>query len=470
MLQRLPPVADRSETFSHRRQRHRADSAVVFPLFPPDVFERFRLCGMCRSNCHGGGVFPTLFPFRNVSRFGVSYVCYDRSSTDDGWKKTELEWYEAMNGIFSPLAIGAGNLTLGFGTGWLIRYLRNRRQRMDAPHPLDAGAILQVMDDVESASFDQSRNWGVLHQLLVDSPHPFAFRPHVFNSRSYARLLKTHHQHLEQLDPGFQVVPRPFMDELTSHRQGISQFADELQLRESTAPAAPTDLLVRRLQELETANQRLCSELNQARVEIVKKTEELNQTLQTTVEDFLTKLPNRRAFDRRFHELGAAFQRYQRPFCLLMIDLDHFKRINDTYGHDAGDAVLKTAARVLRECCRETDFCARFGGEEFVMLATDTPLKGAAVLAERIRSRMEGTIVKYQGEPIRFTCSIGVGEASRDGVGSQLLRAADNLLYAAKGAGRNTVCSAADLTERSSVPERRPSENTAAPAETTIVA
>ena len=159
--------------------------------------------------------------------------------------------------------------------------------------------------------------------------------------------------------------------------------------------------------------------------------------------DPLTTLANRRAFEERLAEETARYGRYPRPIALVMLDIDHFKKINDTYGHDAGDEVLEALGKILRAALRETDLPARLGGEEFVALLPETTLAAATDTAERLRARIEATQVSWHGESIAVSASFGVA-AAPDCVATPtaLLEAADAALYAAKDAGRNRVVTA----------------------------
>lgn len=155
--------------------------------------------------------------------------------------------------------------------------------------------------------------------------------------------------------------------------------------------------------------------------------------------DGLTRIYNRRTFDERLvHELKRR-QRYGHDLSLLMIDLDHFKSINDTYGHAAGDDVLRRVGGILQESLRATDLAARYGGEEFAVLLPHTQEEDASRLAERIRSRIESSVFMSCGTPYRVTASIGVasveaGALDREG---DLVLKADQALYDAKRNGRN---------------------------------
>ncbi len=161
-----------------------------------------------------------------------------------------------------------------------------------------------------------------------------------------------------------------------------------------------------------------------------------------TIVDGLTQIHNKRAlFEALEKELMRA-RRYERDLSLLMFDIDFFKRINDQYGHLAGDHVLRELARVVQERIRREEVFARYGGEEFVILLPETPLQGAAALAENLRARVANHSFVFQGERIPVTVSIGtalLGE--NDKVAADLIQRADEKLYEAKRGGRNRVCS-----------------------------
>ena len=159
--------------------------------------------------------------------------------------------------------------------------------------------------------------------------------------------------------------------------------------------------------------------------------------------DALTGLPNRSALEDRMEEERARFHRYRRPLSLLVIDLDHFKRINDTHGHEAGDAVLRRVADVLRSVIRDVDFAARFGGEELVVLLPETMLTAALDAGERVRAAVAAAPIEYDGGTIPVTASVGVSSCP-DCVADPeaLFTSADSALYASKEGGRNRVTAA----------------------------
>ncbi|WP_448117860.1 diguanylate cyclase [Pseudomonas serbica] len=167
--------------------------------------------------------------------------------------------------------------------------------------------------------------------------------------------------------------------------------------------------------------------------------EHLEEQRQKALIDPLTGLPNRAAWSERLeHEIGQ-WQQHGNTLMLAMLDLDHFKRINDNYGHLAGDKVLKIIASVLRKRLRGTDFIARFGGEEFVLLMPSTVPAHGLKLLETLRAAIEACPFHFRGEPVTITLSIGLA-AFKPGEHSDLvLKRADQALYRAKNAGRNRV-------------------------------
>jgi diguanylate cyclase (GGDEF)-like protein len=152
--------------------------------------------------------------------------------------------------------------------------------------------------------------------------------------------------------------------------------------------------------------------------------------------DELTKLPNRRYMAQRFLQEMQRARRSRKSLAFMMIDIDHFKNINDTYGHLHGDAVLAELAKILNAGKRETDVCARYGGEEFGLILNETPEAGAVTLAERIRSKIAGAT--FPGG-LKLTISVGVAASSDPAMFTSLIDRADQALYAAKQAGRNQV-------------------------------
>jgi diguanylate cyclase (GGDEF)-like protein len=154
--------------------------------------------------------------------------------------------------------------------------------------------------------------------------------------------------------------------------------------------------------------------------------------------DYLTGLMNRRAFLTVADDTAEFCRRYKRSMATLMIDIDHFKKINDAHGHAAGDDAIKRIAEIINQSIRTTDKAARFGGEEFVVLLREIDQETAVLLAERIRSSIEQTTIKHGETSIRATVSIGVAiNAEGDRDVQDMIERADQGLYIAKKTGRN---------------------------------
>jgi diguanylate cyclase (GGDEF)-like protein len=155
--------------------------------------------------------------------------------------------------------------------------------------------------------------------------------------------------------------------------------------------------------------------------------------------DPLTGLENRRAFDEAIDGALARMRRLGEQFVVVAIDVDHFKKVNDTYGHGAGDDVLRSIGSTLSTSIREVDRAFRIGGEEFVVLLADVDIARASTAAERLHTQIGTTSVSTTGTQLRVTASFGLAQASATSTAPALLRAADSALYAAKAAGRNRI-------------------------------
>lgn len=187
-----------------------------------------------------------------------------------------------------------------------------------------------------------------------------------------------------------------------------------------------TDIATNKL-ELETANNELA---------ILSRT------------DRLTGLYNRGFWQEQLEQSWSLHQRYGRTYSLVIFDIDHFKKINDTYGHQAGDEVIRQVSGVTRDCARDSDCVGRYGGEEFTVILPHTDKAGAEIFAERLRKQVEALAVTHEEHTIRFTISLGVAEIDkRYGDEVHWLEAADQALYQSKHGGRNQVSLAPALTD-----------------------
>jgi diguanylate cyclase (GGDEF)-like protein len=167
--------------------------------------------------------------------------------------------------------------------------------------------------------------------------------------------------------------------------------------------------------------------------------EELKKAKHESKEDFLTKLYNKRALDEIIEMKEAEFKRYGHNYTVVMMDLDHFKNVNDVYGHDAGDAVLAAFAKILKAKCRSVDIVGRFGGEEFLAILSETDTEGGVVFAQKVRKHVQKSRFMYKGKRIEVTVSSGVSERAHNVSSQAVINAADEYLYKAKNDGRNRV-------------------------------
>lgn len=226
----------------------------------------------------------------------------------------------------------------------------------------------------------------------------------------------------------------------TSEYSGnVTQYQAEIgALRQSAAgnPAGPEVMDV--LQQIMQTNDRLKNRLDAAEIQLEKQTLQIENYLTEARTDGLTGLFNRRAFDKKLEEMFRGYRAGGRSFVLVLIDIDHFKNINDTYGHQAGDVVLQQVASKIQLSIDNPMIVARFGGEEFTALM-DGPLRIAARQLDDVRKQVSGMQIEVNGTKIQVTISVGLSEPRDDLVPAPVLRRADEALYMAKNIGRNRV-------------------------------
>jgi diguanylate cyclase (GGDEF)-like protein len=166
-----------------------------------------------------------------------------------------------------------------------------------------------------------------------------------------------------------------------------------------------------------------------------------HSALQSALKDDLTGFGNKRALDAGLHREAELSVRHKTPLSILMLDVDHFKKINDTMGHIAGDKILKDLAATIKKCARQSDLCFRYGGEEFMVILDDTDTVQAINIAERIRLSVEQNSYSYKGKIIPVTISLGSATFMNNETLETFKERADQALYKAKGQGRNLVVS-----------------------------
>ncbi len=181
--------------------------------------------------------------------------------------------------------------------------------------------------------------------------------------------------------------------------------------------------------------------LNRANEKILRLEQNLEMARQEKSTDQLTQVFNRRFFDETMEKTVANFERYGEESALIMMDIDHFKKFNDTYGHIAGDQVIRTVADITKESVRIGDIVARYGGEEFVVILNHASLKDAAKVAETIRQNVKEHEFGVGGKTVHATVSLGVAEFTKGDTSKQVVERSDKRLYKAKRGGRDRVSS-----------------------------
>ncbi len=232
--------------------------------------------------------------------------------------------------------------------------------------------------------------------------------------------------------PFIPVIMQTALDSTENKVEGLGAGADDYitkPINFAELEARVTALL--RIKKLETALRDREKELSEANDKLTR----------ISLTDGLTEIDNRRCLETRLNEMWQHSARLHEPVALIMCDIDKFKSVNDQFGHQAGDSVLKEVAKLLKDEAREIDRVGRYGGEEFLLILPGTVLDAAVTFAERLREKVEGHTFSYTGGTLRRTISCGVAASPHPRVKDQeaLLKAADEALYVAKETGRNRV-------------------------------
>ncbi len=225
-------------------------------------------------------------------------------------------------------------------------------------------------------------------------------------------------------------------DDLGEHQARVDRVDEEL--RSAEAGGAQVDSGVfRAIAKVMNVNKLLQARLAEAESRFQEQTGELQGYLAESRTDALTGLPNRRAFDEELARHLALWERKGLAFCLVLVDIDRFKKFNDLHGHPAGDDVLKRVAQLLQTTWRDMDMVARIGGEEFAAILPSTSLHDARCSVERVRKAVADKPIPREGEMLHVTISLGLAMSDSGDDAASLVKRADKALYAAKRGGRN---------------------------------
>ena len=230
---------------------------------------------------------------------------------------------------------------------------------------------------------------------------------------------------------------------LSSYATRLSHFAEVLDNdSDPTKMAAETRRMFDGTRSMEASHRQFESSVSGMVQEVETLRLQLEQAKRESLTDALTGIANRKAFDSALAQSIETAQETTAPFSLLMLDIDHFKQFNDTYGHLVGDKVLRFIASILYHCIKGSDLAARYGGEEFAVILPNTPLRGATTVAEQIRKLISAVELKDKESGKLYghiTASIGIAEFHPEEAASSLIERADKALYTAKRKGRNRV-------------------------------
>ncbi len=234
---------------------------------------------------------------------------------------------------------------------------------------------------------------------------------------------------------------------LSNYATTLNRFAGILDATASPAVmATEVQKVIEDTREMERSQNHLVSQISDVLSEVKSLRKELEQVKEESLIDALTQISNRKAFDTALDHAIRSAEEGDTEFCLLLADIDYFKRFNDTYGHLVGDKVLRFVASTLKRCTKEHDIAARYGGEEFAVILPTATMAGAETVAEQMRKAISTGILKDKANGKGYgkvTISIGIAQFRREEASCDVVRRADQALYFAKERGRNRVEQAA---------------------------
>jgi diguanylate cyclase (GGDEF)-like protein len=367
------------------------------------------------------------------------------------------------SGFVLLLVLLGANLLVGMSIGWIARTFVSdppgKPSPKEAAGPVNPDELLDEIVRKTTACSDEMQRFGRELDSVEDDGQSELIERIQDCGAAYQETLNADVARFSDLTSHGDAILRHVLIELIKHTGHVHQFTKTL--HEEVSPRVPDDVklvLGMAISELINANRKLEGELHSARRDIERQREKLAEVQREARIDALTRIANRRYFNERLEATHARYLRSGECYAVAVLDLDHFKDLNDTYGHAAGDAALRVFSRILEDCIRKYDTPARIGGEEFAVILDSAGRKEARTIAERIRTRTASVKVRYRGEEIQFTTSIGVAVVREGEEMEMVLHRADAALYTAKHAGRDRVAFAWDeeTPEDAETPEMAP--------------
>ncbi len=238
-------------------------------------------------------------------------------------------------------------------------------------------------------------------------------------------------------------------DELSGHGTNLKELAVEIpKVRDYEDIKKIVDQMIIETKALVKSGSRLQNRMKVSSDDLKQLHRELEKSQKEAETDALTGLINRRGLEKRFEVERIRAKQNQAPFAIIMLDIDHFKKVNDTYGHLVGDSFLRGLSVILKSQLRRNDIAARYGGEEFLILLPETSLDGAAAVAGKIQKvlSVKKWLLKESGQNMgSITASMGISVYAMNESGNSMIKRADDALYRAKNTGRNKIVTQADL-------------------------